>query len=217
MGHTVTIIFRFTSSPTHRSGNTLDLIITRTSDGVLHGHPSVDAMLSDHCSLLFKVQIRKPPPLLKKVSYRKVKDIDFDDFRKDVAESRLITETHSDLSELVQCYNESLTAVLDYHAPIVTRDVPVRSRQPWYNDNIRTEKQARRRLERKWKRDRSHVNEEMLRHQKNKVNHVIDSTRSQFYSQKIEECGTDQKKTFGIIKGLFMVKLNIQNMHHCLS
>ena len=66
--------------PTHRSGNTLDLLITRTSDGALHGLPCIDAMLSDHCTLLFKVQIRKPPPVLKKVAYRLLKDIDLNAF-----------------------------------------------------------------------------------------------------------------------------------------
>ncbi len=43
--------------PTHRSGYTLDLLITRSTDAVLQGKPCVDAMLSDHCSILFKVQV----------------------------------------------------------------------------------------------------------------------------------------------------------------
>ncbi len=39
------------SGPTNRSGNTLDLLITQTSDAVLCGQPCVDAMLSDHCTI----------------------------------------------------------------------------------------------------------------------------------------------------------------------
>ncbi len=34
--------------PTHRKGHTLDLIITRSGESVLHNEPVVDTMLSDH-------------------------------------------------------------------------------------------------------------------------------------------------------------------------
>ncbi len=191
------------TGPTHRSGNTLDLLITRTSDNVLHGQPSVDTMLSDHFTLLFKVQIHKPPPVLKRVAYRPLKDIDLDAFRKDISESVLFTESHSDLTELVHCYNECLSSVLDSHAPVIVKDIPVRPRQPWYNNTIRDEKKIRRKLERKWKKDKSEINEEMLRNQKNAVNILINATRAEHYSKKIEDCGNDQKQTFNVVKGLF--------------
>ena len=189
--------------PTHRSGNTLDLVITRTSDHVLHGKPYVDAMLSDHCALLFRIQVKKPPVVLKKVSFRIKKNIDLEAFRHDISHSRLLQDPHLELSELVHCYNDCLSTILDSHAPAITKDIPVRPRQPWYNDNICVEKQTRRRLERKWKKDKSQVNEECLRVQKNRVNSLINNTRSVFYSKKIEECGNDQKKTFCVIKDLF--------------
>ncbi len=92
---------------------------------------------------------------------------------------------------------------MDIHAPVVTRDVPDRPRQPWYNDTIREEKRKRRKLERIWKRKQTPVNEELLRAQKNKVNIQINSDRSAFYSKKIEESGDNQKDTFKIVKELF--------------
>ncbi len=165
--------------------------------------PCIDAMLSDHCTLLFKVQIRKPPPVLKKVAYRPLKVIDLDAFRLDIMESALFTESHSDLSGLIQCYNDSLSTALDFHAPVIEKEIPERPRQPWYNNAIRSEKRIRRRCERQWKKDKSQINEEILRHQKTKVNILINSTRSEFYSKKIEDCGNDQKQTFNIVKGLF--------------
>ncbi len=118
--------------PTHRSGNTLDLLITRSTDEVLKGKPCVDAMLSDHCAILFKVQVRKPPPILKRVSFRKLKDIDTDAFIKDISDSDLIRSPPTGMSSLVQGYNECLSTILDSHAPEISREVPVRPRQPWY-------------------------------------------------------------------------------------
>ncbi len=67
--------------PTHRSGHTLDLIITRSDNVVLRGSPVVDSYVSDHWSLLFKVCIRRPAPLVKQVSFRKIKTVDINAFK----------------------------------------------------------------------------------------------------------------------------------------
>ncbi len=173
------------------------------SDHVFHGNVSVDAMLSDHCTLLFKVQVRKPPPILKRVSYRKLKDIDVNDFIKDILDSDLVKSTPRDLESLVHSYNDCLSSVLDIHAPVTSKEVPVRPRQPWYNDTIRSEKRVRRRLERKWKKDKSQINESLLRDQKNKVNTVINTVRSAHYMKKIEDAGDNQRDVFNIVKELF--------------
>ncbi len=191
------------SGPTHRSGNTLDLLITRTTDKVLYGNPCVDAMISDHCSLLFRVQVKKPAPILKRITYRKLKDIDVNAFEMDLSNSELVRSPPTELSALVRAYNDCLSTAMDLHAPAVTRDVPVRDRQPWYNDTIREEKRKRRKLERVWKQDKSTVNEELLRAQKNRVNIIINSERSSFYSKKIEDSGNNQRDTFKIVKELF--------------
>ena len=191
------------TGPTHRSGNTLDLLITRSTEDVLQGNPCVDAMLSDHCALLFKVQIKRPPPILKSVTFRKFKDIDLEAFLKDISNSDVIKSPPKDLGSLVRGYNECLFSVIDTHAPAVSKEVPIRPRQPWYNDTIKTEKQQRRRLERKWKTNQSEINEELLRNQKNRVNILMNSERSAFYARKIENAGDNQRDTFKIVKELF--------------
>ena len=79
----------------------------------------MDAMISDHCAVLFRIQVRKPPVLLKKTSFRKIKDIDVEAFRHDLAESRLLNEPCTDLAELVHNYNDCLSSVLDSHQKVV--------------------------------------------------------------------------------------------------
>ncbi len=170
---------------------------------MLHGRPCVDAILSDHCAILFKIQVRKPPPIHKHVNFRKLKDIDMDDFIRDLSESEFVRSPPKDLKSLVHGYNDCLSTLIDSHVPVVSKEVSVRSRQPWYSNTIKDEKCKRRKLERKWKADKSQVNEELLRFQRNKVNIVINSERSAFYSQKIEEAGNNQRATFKIVKELF--------------
>ncbi len=89
-----------------------------------------------------KVQIRKSPLVLKTVSYRPLKDMNLDAFGQDLLGSALLTEAHMNLSGLLQCYNDCLSKVLDshaMHAPVITKDLPDRPCQPWYNNTIRSE------------------------------------------------------------------------------
>ncbi len=191
------------SGPTHRSGHTLDLIITRCDDRPLRGVPVVDSYISDHWSLLFKVCIHRPAPVLKQVNFRKIKSVDIDAFKLDLSTSDLITSTPHDLSDLVECYNQCLGQLLEKHAPVITKDVPIKDRCPWYTEQIKTEKRSRRKFERKWLRTKLPIDEEILKNQRNKVNILINKTRSDHYSKKISECDGDQKALFQIVSHLF--------------
>ncbi len=170
--------------------------------------PTVDAMLSDHWSLLFNVRIRQPTPVLKHVSFRKTKSIDIDALKLDISQSELLVNPPNDLEGLVDCYNRSLTEVLDKNAPVMSKDIPVRDRRPWYSDEIRDQKRERRRLERKWLKSKLDIDEQILHSQRNKVNILINDTRSKFYSRKIQECGSDQKALFRVIDDLFKKERN---------
>ena len=129
----------------------------------MHGKPRIDTRLSDHWSVLFRMKVSKPPVVLRHVHYRNTKDIDLAQFVSDVKDSVLLTNSHENLSDLVQMYNDCLSGVLDTHAPVVEKDVAVRARQPWFNDNIRKERQLRRKYERQLKKSKTIVNEDLIR------------------------------------------------------
>ena len=189
---------------THRSGHTLDLIITRSSDSFLHGYPVIDTRISDHWSVLYKVQLEKPPPVYKHVQFRKIKDIDVASFEQDIKDSRLCQDPPlNDLSALVDTYNECLSDILDRHAPVCNKELPVRPRQPWFNEEIKSQRQLRRKYERLCKRTKLEIHEELLRVQKNKVNSLMHSAKCDYYSRKVNDCGKDQKATFRVVKELF--------------
>lgn len=46
-------------SPTHVMGHILDLIIARSPDNIIKGSPSLDSFLSDHCSVLYCLNVTK--------------------------------------------------------------------------------------------------------------------------------------------------------------
>ena len=63
------------SVPTHISGHTLDLIITRNSDQLLVSSPWTDYLFSDHLPVHCNIQVEKPLLKSKRMSFRKLKSL----------------------------------------------------------------------------------------------------------------------------------------------
>ncbi len=63
-------LIQHVTEPTHKDGNTLDLIITR-NDTKLISH-TVDFMISDHMSILMSLDIEKPKRPRKHISFRRM-------------------------------------------------------------------------------------------------------------------------------------------------
>ena len=118
------------SIATHQSGTSLDWIITRYDDIILKNQPVACSLVSDH----FAVKCEMNPPVLnesrKTISYRKVKDIDLDNFKKDISELSVVKAPPDDLDSLVHEYNKQLGCLFDKHAPIITKNVRNRKVHP---------------------------------------------------------------------------------------
>ena len=139
--------------PTHELGNTLDLIITRKTSRMTEFH--VDSQLSsDHNNIIFKLDFKKPSPMKKIVTNRKLKSIHKENFKNDIARSLSFNASNNAspeyLDNLIDTFN-SASDVLDHHAPLTTRTVTIRDRTPWTSEEIRPEKQKRRKLEKNGK------------------------------------------------------------------
>ena len=85
--------------PTHVSGNTLDLIITRYSDSLVPTNPLIDYLFSDHMTILCDTMLGKPPPITKKVTYRKIKANDKKKLQDELMSSQLIVNTPDTLNQ----------------------------------------------------------------------------------------------------------------------
>ena len=115
--------------PTHISGHTLDLLITREHDPVICSAPMTDRYLSDPASVLYSLNSPKPGHVVKEISYRKLKSIDFDSLCSDLKKSELCTKEFSNLCELTSSYNSTLSSLLDEHAPLKKEKTVISSRE----------------------------------------------------------------------------------------
>ena len=192
--------------PTHVSGNTLGLLITRSSDSRLIGDVQPDAYFSDHCSVLFSINTSKPQLSRKEVSLRKTKAIDTTAFMEDLSASRLCRDPPSQPDELVDCYNTTLAELLDRYAPLKAKTVTVRPQVPWYSDEIREAKRERKRAERRWRSTGTTADLDSFKKHKNYVTHLLKEAKSAFPAEFIDQNADHQGKLFRAVKDLLVEK-----------
>ena len=185
-------------TPTHRCGHTLDLIITRE----IGTTPISDCYFSDQCTVLCDLTLHKPALAVKQVSYRKLKIIDISEFKSDLRESSLCRDAPQDLNKLVANYNSVCSGVMDKHAPIVKKTIVTRSRVPWFNDTITAAKRERRKYERIWRTTGLESDRLAFTKARNRVNHVIEEARRDYYTDFINENSTDQRRLYNAVNSL---------------
>jgi hypothetical protein len=136
---------QYVRGPTHVAGHTLDVIITRDTDTIVSNIEVNDPGLSDsdgkisrdHVAVIFHIRAEKPAPIRKTVTYRKLRSIDIESLRNDIKSLEIINSNViiSDVDEHVESFNNSLTSLIDKHAPLLTKQITLRPTSPWYNED----------------------------------------------------------------------------------
>ena len=200
--------------PTHISGHTLDLLITREHDPVICSAPVADRYLSDHASVLCTLNSPKPGHVVKEISYRKFKSIDFDSLRSDLEKSELCTRDFSNLCELTSSYNSTLLSLLDKHAPPLKKTVISRQRVPWFNGDIKGAIRTRRRTERKWRNTNSQQDLRAFKVARNHTTCLMNSARRAYFSNLIAENSSNQRKLFLTTNSLLFEPIDVSFPDH---
>ena len=120
-------------------------------------------------------------PLMITKTFREYGKIDHQRFHNFLSAN---TESFPDCDDhdvLVQSFNAITSSVLNEVCPLITKTTAVKHRLPWYNDVIHDARRERRRLERRWKRSRSEVDEERFRLQKELVGKLITESKIRFF------------------------------------
>jgi len=82
-------------------------------------------MISDHSLIVatYNITNNSTPTIRPKVCCRKWRSLNVDNFSEDLMVSDLINNPPDDVDAFFKCYNETLSTLLDKHAPtvIVTR------------------------------------------------------------------------------------------------
>ena len=75
--------------------------------------------------------------------------------------------------------------------PMITKNLTVKEKCPWFNGDIIRAWKTRRAAEKKWKRRKTRENRENYNNERNNVNYLIIKAKVNYYKHKINEDGTD--------------------------
>ena len=156
--------------------------------------------------MICTLRTRRPVVKLKHAEYRKLKSINSVLFAEDIRNSSLYIDPPDDLDKLVNCYNTTLSSLLNNHAHIQSRKIRNRPRPPWFDDEIMQARRDRRRAEKRWRRTGLVSDLLAFKSKRHYVIYVMNNARRTYYSQFIEENSSNQSKLFRESKRL----LNIQ-------
>ena len=128
--------------PTHRLGNTLDLLITEINSQIQIDKCWAGPLISDHSTIEASHSIPRSDLIKKHTAHRRLKDIqpeaianDFDKLTSEIMEA----ETQN-LDELINICEHKLKAILDNHAPMKERSITIRHTVPWFTMEIIAQK-----------------------------------------------------------------------------
>ena len=87
----------------------------------------------------FITTIPQDKPKTKSITYRKLKNINPEDMMKDIdaMQDRI---RDGDLSDIINSLNSVLKDALDKHAPVITKTLTTRKSNPWFTEEVRTQK-----------------------------------------------------------------------------
>ena len=164
------------------------------------------ATVPDHAAVICELTTTRSKQSVKHAEYRKLKSINMQQFREDIRNSTLCVDPPSDLDTLVDCYNRTLSSLLDKHAPVQSRHTTTRVQPSWFNDDIKKARQDRRKAERRWRASRLPEDLAVFKVKRNYAIHLMNEARRKYYKQFIEDNGDDQSELFEASKRL----LNMQ-------
>src|SRR6218665_4052930 len=98
------------------------------------------------CSIFTSLNILPTPrPEPVSHSFRRISSINIDAFMYNLSSSDLVLNPPSSFDDLLSSYNATLSALLDKHAPIITKSGS-HTHNPWYTSYLQAFKSFRRRL-----------------------------------------------------------------------
>jgi hypothetical protein len=151
-----------------------------------------------HC----RVNLAKKPLPREERTYRSYKSLDPAQLLTEIAESDLILDPKDDLNELVDQYNDTLSALIDKHAPLKKGTVTIRPSIPWYHgcsEVIHAAKVFRRKCESLWRKTKLTVHRDMYTNARNKVTSLIRTAKTTYFTNRVADSENDQKALFSVV------------------
>lgn len=197
--------------PTHRQGNTLDLVVT-FADRVPHAvSVQPPGAISDHALVSCQLSVAVDSPSLAERLVRGWRRVNRDELRRALEASPLCAAVpdDADVDGLFDSYNVVLTGIADQLAPShVIRRRPGRP-TPWFDTECRAQRRECRRLERRYLRTRCSDDRRQWVDATRRRFQLYRTKKDQYWSDRLLQCGRSSPLIWRSLSSMFSRKQNV--------
>ena len=187
-------------TPTHKSNNILNLVFTEILSNISVEVVESAIYISDHCPVIATLNIKKEQVKQVQRLICKAAKISQDEWNQEF--NRLNTRWDSNLSCLVNQLNNELVRVYDVLAPPNQVSSFLRTKQPWYDSEMKEFKKSDRHHKWKWLKYRLDSCWRAYRNVRNKYLGKLKYKKKTSIQQKIQDCKNDTKKLHRLVTHL---------------
>ena len=141
-------LYQHVTFPTHKQGNTLDLVISELENLSKVMTIAPGPYLTDHRAVISTLNIKSSQPKRERMRVRKLHAVKTEQWENEFNPSN-VTLT-SNLETDVESLAAESRRVLDTLAPVKNCSVSLRPKKPWFNKELAVEKAKVRHREKKW-------------------------------------------------------------------
>ena len=183
--------------PTHKSNNVLDLIFTEIISGISVEAVETASYISDQCLVIATLNIKKEQVKWVQRVMHRAAVISPDEWNQEF--NKLNIKWDNNLCNLVDQLDNELDRVYDVLAPPKQVLSLLRTKQPWYDCEMKELKKSVRCHEHKWLKYKLDSCWKAYKSERNKYFGKLNYKKKTSIQQKIENCHNDTKKLHKLV------------------
>ena len=113
-----------------------------------------------------------------------------------------ISASNSFVTNYYNNYQTASEEIIDRHALFITKTVTRRENFPWMDEEFKTNRRTRRKLEKKWKNQKTEENRLNYVAQRKLCAEMSVAKQESYYSWIVEKAGNNQKTLFKVVNNL---------------
>lgn len=197
--------------PTHNKHSILDLILTR-SDSSLVTNIDIRDGISDHCTIFFNLQLHSNfQPTKNNVTKRFFNPLTLDSLYDDcsavpaLVAGKWFSNSTDSLStscrteQLVSTFNDSISNLLDIHAPIRNKKVRKTISPPWWSSNLMMIRRLLRKLERRYRISGLMNDVQLFRQQKMLYHQQLKAAKTTYVKHILEDFNPNSRSMWRLL------------------
>lgn len=198
--------------PTHIDGGTLDLIITiKDIDNLTTPMALKLGTNTDHYLIqaeLQQIRLINSKQITKTLNYRRFKDINVKNFRKDLSDAGLNEPSNYDcIDKALKFLETTVLRVMDIHSPLIQKTIRVKENYaPWFDSELKELRRKRRAAERLKNKHSSDENKLSYTQMCQTFNKLVWNKRKEFYEKSLETSRNNARALFNKINRLLGVE-----------